>query len=126
MKELKELKNDDDGMMTYDYIVNHIPSCLDSMDFLVENLKEKDTTGQFLSSSARFLASVDRDTFEDWIEKLIEGAIEKDRERRYIWSLLKALWGDDYEERAEELKKSDDNFRKIFKRVHPELEDSVL
>lgn len=121
MKELKDLKNDADGMMTYDYLVNHISSCYSDMDFIVDNLREKDTTGQFLSSSARFLASIDKDTFAPWISRLIEGAIERDRERRYIWSLLKAIWGDDYEDRIEELDKSDDNFRRIYKRIHPEL-----
>lgn len=121
MKELKDLKNDADGMMTYDYLVNHISSCYSDMDFIVDNLREKDTTGQFLSSSARFLASIDRDTFGPWISRLIEGAIERDRERRYIWSLLKAIWGDDYEDRIAELDKSDDNFRRIYKRIHPEL-----
>lgn len=121
MKELKDLRQDTDGMMTYDYLVNHISSCLQDMEFLVDNLKEKDTTGQFLSSSARFLASIDMEEFSPWISMLIEGAIERDRERRYIWSLLRAIWGDDYEERIPQLQAEDDNFRRIYKRIHPEL-----
>ena len=122
MKELKHLKADIDGMMTYDYLVNHVADCLADMDFIVVNLREKDATGQFLSSSARFLASIDKEAFNPWISLLIEGAIDKDRERRYIWSLLKAIWGDDYEERIDQLNISDDNFRRIYKRIHPETQ----
>lgn len=121
MVDLKELTKDSDGMMTYDYIVNHVPDCLDDMDFLTDNLLRADSSGQFLASSARFLSSVDKTTFSPWICRLIEGAIDKDRERRYIWSLLEALWGPDYMEQADELKKSDDNFRRIYKRIYPHI-----
>lgn len=126
MKELKDLKQDTDGMMTYDYLVNHVPECLGEMEIIVSNLLDRDSTGQFLSSSARFLASVDKDTFEPWISRLVVGAIDKDRERRYIWSLLKAIWGDDYEENNVELQNSDDNFRRIYKRIHPEKQSSLI
>lgn len=119
MTELKDLKADTDGLMTYDYLVNHVPDCLPEMDFLTENLLRADSTGQFLASSARFLSSIDSITFATWIGRLIEGAIDKDRERRYIGSLLEAVWGADYKERAEELKKTDDNFRRIYKRIYP-------
>ena len=54
----------------------------------------------------------------------MEGAIEKDRERRYIGSLLEALWGSDYEEHVAELKETDNNFRRIYRRIHPE-EDAM-
>lgn len=117
--DLKNLENDADGMATYDYIVNHVDTCLDMMPALIENLRKADLSGQFLASSARFLAAVDREAFGPWLAPLIEGAIEKDRERRYIGSLLEALWGADYHERAEELKENDDNFRRIYKRVFP-------
>lgn len=119
MTELKDLKADTDGLMTYDYLVNHVPDCLPEMDFLTENLLRADSTGQFLASSARFLSSIDSITFATWIGRLIEGAIDKDRERRYIGSLLEAVWGSDYKEQAEELKKTDDNFRRIYKRIYP-------
>lgn len=118
MTDIKSLSQDTDGMATYDYLVNHVPDCLEEMDYLTDNLLKADTTGQFLASSARFLSSVDKDTFHRWIYRLIDGAIDKDRERRYIWSLLEAVWGPDYMERADELKKSDDNFRRVFKRVY--------
>lgn len=120
MVELKELSKDTDGMSTYDYLVNHVPNCLDEMDYLTENLMRVDTTGQFLASSARYLASINRELFDKWIGRLIEGAIDKDRERRYIWSLLKAIWGEDYLDRVDELNSTDDNFRRVFKRVYPD------
>ncbi len=116
---LKSLSGDTDGMATYDYIVNNVETCIESMPQLVENLRRADITGQFLASTARFLCAVDREKFSGWITPLIEGAIEKDRERRYIGSLLQAIWGNDYMERAEELKAEDDNFRRIYKRIYP-------
>lgn len=116
---LKHLENDPDGMMTYEYIANNFETCDELMPDLVENLVKVDMTGQFLASSARFLAAVDREKFSPWIPSLIEGAITKDRERRYIGSLLEAIWGADYKDRVEEIKAVDDNFRRIYKRIYP-------
>lgn len=116
---LKSLAGDKDGMATYDYIVNNVETCLDSMPDLVENLRRVDISGQFLASTARFLCAVDREKFSEWLTPLVEGAIEKDRERRYIGSLLQAIWGPDYMERSEALKAEDDNFRRIYKRIYP-------
>lgn len=123
---LKNLENDPDGMATYEYIVNNFETCSEMMPDLVENLVRVDLTGQFLASSARFLSAVDKDTFSPWISPLIEGAISKDRERRYIGSLLEAIWGPDYMSRAEELRQSDDNFRRIYKRIYPEQSSDSL
>lgn len=117
---MKSLEGDTDGMATYDYIVNNVDACLEHMPALVDNLRRVDISGQFLASTARFLCAVDRDRFSEWIAPLIEGAIEKDRERRYIGSLLEAIWGSDYEDRAERLKQEDNNFRRIYKRIYPE------
>ena len=116
---LKNLGEDKDGMATYDYIVNNVDTCLDSMPELIEILKRVDISGQFLASTARFLSAVDREKFSECITPLIEGAIEKDRERRYIGSLLQAIWGADYMDRAEQLKSADNNFRRIYKRIYP-------
>lgn len=116
---IKNLSGDQDGMATYDYIVNNVDSCLESMPELVENLRRCDISGQFLASTARFLCAVDRDKFAEWIQPLVEGAIEKDWERRYIGSLLQAIWGADYKDRVDELKASDDTFRRIYKRIYP-------
>lgn len=115
----KLLANDSNGMITYEYIVNHENECDDRMPDIVENLKRIDNTGQFLASSARFLHAVDRERFAEWIPMLIEGAIDKDKERKYIGSLLEAIWGADYKENATRLQQEDDNFRRIFKRLYP-------
>ena len=45
--------------------------------------------------------------------------IDKDRERKYIGSLLEALWGADYHDNADKLRETDDNFRRIYKRMFP-------
>lgn len=116
---LKQLENDTDGMLTYEYIANNFDSCEEVMSELVDNLVRVDHTGQFLASSARYLAAVDREKFSPWLPSLIEAAIAKDRERRYIGSLLESIWGADYRDRAEELRASDDNFRRIYKRIYP-------
>ncbi len=108
------------GMRIYEYIVDNVSTIGSELGDKIEELKEADTTGQFMASTARYLAAVDRERFEPWLAPLIESAIEKDRERRYIGSLLEAIWGEDYEDHADELRKSDDNFRRIYKRLHPE------
>ena len=53
------------------------------------------------------------------ISRLIATAIEKDRERRYLPDLITSIWGADYQSRAEELIATDDNFRRIYKRITP-------
>lgn len=116
---LKNLENDPDGMSTYEFIVNNVDNIGDNMSELIENLKRVDRSGQFLASTARFLNAIDHETFSPWLPSLIEAAISKDRERRYIGSLLEALWGTDYKERSDELIKTDDNFRRIYKRIYP-------
>ena len=120
MNELmKNLSKDTDGMLTYEYIVNNIGECDDVMVDLIANMKRVDCSGQFVASTARYLAAIDREHFSLYISMLIEAVIEKDRERKYISSLLKGIWGDDYMERADELRESDDNFRRIYKRLYP-------
>lgn len=113
-------KLEEEGMSVYQYIVDNPDSCLEEMPRLLERLHDVDMSGQFFASTARYLAAVDRERFEPWLTPLIEGAIEKDREHRYIGSLLVSIWGEDYEERLDTLRDSDDNFRRIYKRMHPE------
>lgn len=108
------------GMSVYQYIVDNCENCADEMPSLIRKLTEVDTSGQFLASTARYLAAVDRQHFETWLAPLIEAAIDKDRERRYIGSLLQAIWGEDYADRVDELKASDNNFRRIYKRLYPQ------
>ncbi len=107
----------DAGMTIYEEIVNSVDSEGRSLDQMICDLKHADANGQFLCSAARFLAAVDREKYAEYLPVLIEGAIEKDRERRYLGQLLKAIWGDDYAERAEELCSSDDLFRRLHKRA---------
>ena len=107
------------GMEIYEYIVNNVGDCRDRLDNLIMDLKRADPSGQFLASTARFLAAVDREGFSEFLPSLIEGAIERDRERRYIGQLPEAIWGPDYRERAEELASTDDVFRRLYKRVCP-------
>lgn len=111
------------GMELYERLVDQAETLdIESFDELIAALKKEDLTGQFLASSARYLSAIDRKKFEPWLSTLIEGAIEKDRERRYIGSLLEAIWGADYLDRVEELKAEDNNFRRIYRRMHPEKE----
>ena len=115
----KILSKDSDGLLTYEYIANHINEIDDDMDFLVDNMIQVDTTGQFLVSAARYLFLIDGEKYREPITRLIAAAIEKDRERRYIGDLLPAIWGEYYADRAEELKLTDNNFRRIYKRMFP-------
>lgn len=117
---LADNKSVDDGLSVYEYIVNNFSTCIDKMPVLFEKLMEEDKTGQFLASSARYLTAVDKDRFAKWIPNLVEGAIEKDREHKYIGSLLQALWGEDYREHVDRLREEDNNFRRIYKRIYPE------
>ena len=122
---MDQLKADKNGLETYDYIVNNLDSCAGNMEFLTENLLKADTTGQYLTSTAIFLNKVGKERFGKWIDRLIEGAIAKDRERRYIGSLLEAIWGVDFKDRSSELNQIDDNFRRIYKRIYPENAEKI-
>lgn len=108
-----------EGMSLYERLVDCVEADCSELPELVMKLRDCDTTGQFLASSARYLHAIDHEQFEPWIVALIEGAIDRDRERRYIGSLLEAIWGPDYESRIEELNASDNNFRRIYKRIIP-------
>lgn len=107
------------GMEIYEYIVNNVDSCHKEIDHLICDLKLNDTTGQFLASTARFLAAVDKEAYADCLPSLIEAAIEKDHERKYIGQLLEAVWGADYKQNIETLRNTDDVFRRLYKRVFP-------
>lgn len=116
----KRLAKDTDGLLTYEYIANHIGDCDDIIDELVDNMIAVDPTGQFTVSAARYLSAIGHDKYAPQISALIAAAIDKDRERRYIGDLLQSIWGADYAERAAELSASDNNFRRIYKRLYPE------
>ncbi len=109
----------EEGMNLYDRIVNNVDKIEPELPEIITSLNKVDDSGQFLASSARFLAAIDKTRFQRYINELVELAIPKDRERRYIGSLLQALWGEDYMERARQLREEDDNFRRIYKRIYP-------
>ncbi len=115
----KRLAADPDGMRTYEYIANNIDTCEADMPFLVGNMVKADKTGQFLASAAKYLYTIDREKNASHIDKLIEAAIDRDRERRYLMNLLLGIWGEDYADRADELCATDNNFRRIHKRLFP-------
>lgn len=115
----KQLSNDSDGLLTYEYIANNIGLIDEIMPELADNIVSVDMSGQFVVSAARYLNAIDKDKYADSIDKLIKAAIEKDRERKYLGDLVVSIWGDDYKEKAEELIVVDDNFRRIYKRLYP-------
>lgn len=115
----KQLSQDPDGLLTYEYIANHIGACDDIMLELVDNMILVDKTGQFVTSAARYLNAIDSKAYAEAISRLVNSAIEKDRDRLYLANLVESLYGDDYVERAAELSEVDDNFRRIFKRLAP-------
>lgn len=118
-EEIKKLLGKDpDGLLTYEYLANHISEIDDVLDDIIDNMIEVDLNGQFLVSAARYLFAIDRTHYRAAISRLISAAIEKDRERRYIGELL-TMWGDDYREKAQLLSATDDNFRRIYKRLYP-------
>ncbi len=114
----KQLGKDPDGLLTYEYIANHIGECDEIMDELVENIIRVDHNGQFMVSAARYLNAIDRERYATYVSRLIETAITRDRERRYIGDLLQGIWGADYADRVDELNATDDNFRRIYKRLY--------
>ena len=119
-EQLKQrLSADTDGLLTYEYLANNIGSCDDILPELVENIIRVDADGQFSVSAARFLWAINSESYASCIDSLIAAGIDKDRDRRYIGSLLSAVWGADYEQRAEELSATDNNFRRIYKRIYP-------
>ena len=112
---MKSLAADPDGLLTYEYIANHINELSpDDMTALADNMIQVDRNGQFVVSAARYLSATDRDLFAEPIARLIAAAIDKDRERRYLGDLLQAIYGPDYAE----LSAADDNFRRIYKRLY--------
>ena len=115
----KKLSTDPDGLLTYEYIANHIDAVKPDLDWLVGNMEKVDLTGQFVISAARYLFAIDPVGFAPNIDRLIKAGIEKDREHRYLGDMLQQMFGPDYADRAEELSAADDNFRRIYKRLYP-------
>lgn len=115
----KKLEKDPNGLTIYEYIANNINEIDDIMPELVEIMINADRTGQFVVSTARYLNAIDKEKYASSIDLLIKAAIVKDRERNYLGDLASSIWGSDYADRAQELVASDDNFRRIYKRLYP-------
>lgn len=115
------LEKDESGLLTYEYIANNINNdgFAQEVDWLVDRIIEVDKTGQFVVSTARYINAIDKETFAPQIDRLIKAAIVADRERAYLGVLAASIWGNDYKERATTLIASDDNFRRIYKRLYP-------
>ncbi len=120
-EQKKLLEKDDSGLLTYEYIANNIESenLGEEIDFLIDNIIRVDRTGQFVVSTARYLNAIDKQVYSSQIDRLIKAEITVDRDRAYLASLAASIWGDDYKQRATELSLSDDNFRRIYKRLYP-------
>lgn len=119
-QQLNKLRQDENGLLTYEYIANNMNNGVeDVMDELIDNMIEVDKTGQFVVSTARYLNAIDKEKFATHIDRLIKAAIVADRERAYLPDLAASIWGNDYKEKAAQLSATDDNFRRIFKRLYP-------
>lgn len=118
--EKQSLMADTDGLLTYEYIANHIDGLLpDDLDELVNIMVGVDLTGQFLASAARYLHAIDPEAYAGPISRLVAATIDKDREHRYLPDILNSLYGPDYHANAAQLSASDNNFRRIYKRLYP-------
>lgn len=118
-ENIKHLVNDPDGLATYEFIANNIETIDPVLATLIDNMIKVDASGQFTVSAARYLHAIDSTKYATEIERLISAAIDKDRERVYICSLLSDIWGKDYSERVDTLNATDNNFRRIYKRIYP-------
>lgn len=115
----KKLESDANGLVTYEYIANNINDIDAILLELVDNMINVDRTGQFVVSTARYLNAIDKVKYASAIDLLIKAAINKDREHVYLGNLATSIWGTDYKEHAAELSATDDNFRRIYKRLYP-------
>lgn len=118
-QDKKTLLADPDGLAAYEYIANNIDDILPDLDFAIECMAKADASGQFLASAARYLHAIDSEVFANHIQRLVAQVIDRDREHRYLSDILQGIYGPDYECRAAELSASDNNFRRIYKRLYP-------
>lgn len=118
--DIKKLKQDADGLLCYEYLANHIGDCgPDDINCIIDNMARCDLSGQFMASAARYLNAIDPQGYAPAIKSLVSQAIDKDREHKYLPDLLHGLYGEDYADRVQQLIASDDNFRRIYKRLFP-------
>ncbi len=118
--DIDKLRRDPDGLLTYEYIANHIDWLNDDdLNELLSNMITVDLTGQFLASAARYLNAIDPVKNAAAVSRLVAATIDKDREHRYLPDVLNSIYGPDYHCRATELCATDNNFRRIYKRLYP-------
>lgn len=118
--DIRTLRQDPDGLLTYEFLANHIGECEPAdIDAIIENMERVDLSGQFLASAARYLHAIDAEGYSPAIKRLVAAAIDKDREHKYLPDLMHSLYGPDCLERADQLCGCDDNFRRIYKRLYP-------
>ena len=120
-QDKKALLADPDGLKAYEYIANNIDTVLPDLDFVIDCMAKADASGQFMASAARYLHAIDANAFAPYIQRLVAQVIDRDRERRYLSDILQGIYGPDYEQRATELSATDDNFRRIYKRLFPSV-----
>ena len=76
--DLKILRGDNDGLLTYEYLANHIGECgPEEINALIENMVRIDLSGQFMASAARYLHAIDPAGYAPAIRELVAGAIDK-------------------------------------------------
>lgn len=116
--QLEEIKSDD-NLGVYEFLVNSLDELSkDDVAQIVDRLAANDLKGQYLTSVARYLTATDRSRFQTEIDRLVSLVIERDREHRYLRDLMVAVYGEDYACHVEKYV-ADDNFRRIYKRLHP-------
>ena len=90
------------------------------MDNNIKKILETDTNGLLTYEYiANNMGNIDEDMSTLVDNMILKAAIAKDRDHVYLAYLASSLWGADYKERAAELSASDDNFRRIYKRLYP-------
>lgn len=118
--DIKALASDPDGLANYEYLANNIGRCDEDIPAIIDNMQRIDLTGQYMASAARFLHAIAAERYADAVRRLVALTIDRDRERRYLGDLLTCIYGEDYAARAQELIATDNNFRRIYKRLFPE------
>lgn len=118
-QDMKLLRQDSDGLVTYEYLANNIDHCDADLDTIVDNMTAVDRTGQFLASAARYLHAIDPARYSAAVERLVGAAIDKDREHAYLPALIRGIYGDNFAEGAAERCAADRNFRRLYQRLYP-------
>ena len=95
-QDKKLLKQDADGLATYEYLANNIETCFDDLDAIIENMTNVDRRGQSVAATN-----------------------DKDREHAYLPALIRGIYGDNFAEGAEERCATDRNFRRMYQRLFP-------